>query len=124
MTTTEEYSFQRKLTGRMLRKSIIDVTKPMEEWYWFALDGNFGDMLSMEHDEHSAVFVSDDGEMQETTLKFYRRGRGDKLFWIKGLRKFAKEGDTIEVWTDSDRDMKSPDAILISVVKTEEEQDN
>jgi len=92
--TQIENTFTIKLTKTMLNKSTIDASKVVKDWYFYALEGNFGDMLRMEHDEHDAEFAFG----VPTKIKFYRTaGRGDDRFWIKGLRKYANEGDYLTV---------------------------
>jgi len=92
--TQIENTFTIKLTKTMLEKSIMDATKVVQDWYFDALDGNFGDMLRMEHDEYDAEFAF--GE--PTKIKFYRtKGRGDNRFSIKNLRKYADVGDYLTV---------------------------
>jgi len=43
--TQIENTFTIKLTKTMLNKSTIDASKDVKDWYFYALEGNFGDML-------------------------------------------------------------------------------
>ena len=92
--TQIENTFTIKLTKTMLNKSTIDASKVVKDWYFYALEGNFGDMLRMEQDEHDAEFAFG----APTKIKFYRtKDRGDNRFWIKDLRKYADTGDYLTV---------------------------
>ena len=118
-TTFTDNSFTIKLTKTMLEKSIMDATKPVQDFYFYALDGNFGDMLRMEHDEYDAEFIFG----AETTIKFYRtKGRGDNRFSIKGLRKYADVGDYLtvqEAYKYSENGEGGVHSIIISVDEPE-----
>ena len=118
-TTFTDNMFTIKLTKTMLEKSIMDATKPVQDFYFYALDGNFGDMLRMEHDEYDAEFIFG----AETTIKFYRtKGRGDNRFSIKGLRKYADVGDYLtvqEAYKYSENGKGGVHSIIISVDEPE-----
>ena len=118
-TTFTDNRFTIKLTKTMLEKSIMDATKPVQDFYFYALDGNFGDMLRMEHDEYDAEFIFG----AETTIKFYRtKGRGDNRFSIKGLRKYADVGDYLtvqEAYKYSENGKGGVHSIIISVDEPE-----
>ena len=118
-TTFTDNMFTIKLTKTMLEKSIMDATKPVQDFYFYALDGNFGDMLRMEHDEYDAEFIFG----AETTLKFYKsKSRGDKRFSIKGLRKYADVGDYLtvqEAYKYSENGKGGVHSIIISVDEPE-----
>ena len=118
-TTFTDNRFTIKLTKTMLEKSIMDATKPVQDFYFYALDGNFGDMLRMEHDEYDAEFIFG----AETTIKFYRtKGRGDNRFSIKGLRKYADVGDYLtvqEAYKYSENGEGGVHSIIISVDEPE-----
>jgi len=82
------FHFDLTLTKTMLSKYNIDASKKVQDWYFDALKGNFGDMLRMEEDAHA----------HDTAIKFYRTaGRGDPRMWIKNLTKYVEVGDTIRV---------------------------
>ena len=92
------FHFDLTLTKTMLNKYTIDASKKVQDWYWSALEGDFGDMLRMEHDEHEAKFLTEDSHAHDTSIKFYRTaGRGDPRMWIKNLTKYVEAGDTIRV---------------------------
>ena len=118
-TTFTDNRFTIKLTKTMLEKSIMDATKPVQDFYFYALDGNFGDMLRMEHDEYDAEFIFG----AETTIKFYRtKGRGDNRFSIKGLRKYADVGDYLtvqEAYKYSENGKGGVHSIIISIDEPE-----
>ena len=118
-TTFTDNRFTIKLTKTMLEKSIMDATKPVQDFYFYALDGNFGDMLRMEHDEYDAEFIFG----AETTIKFYRtKGRGDNRFSIKGLRKYADVGDYLtvqEAYKYSENGEGGVHSIIISIDEPE-----
>ena len=92
--TQIENTFTIKLTKTMLNKSTIDASKVVKDWYFYAVEGYFGDMLRLEQDEHDAEFAFG----APTKIKFYRtKGRGDNRCWIKDLRKYADTGDYLTV---------------------------
>ena len=98
MTEQEYFHFDLTLTKTMLSKYTIDASKKVQDWYFDALRGNFGDMLRMEEDEHEAKFLTEDAHAHDTAIKFYRTaGRGDPRMWIKNLTKYVEVGDTIRV---------------------------
>ena len=55
MTEQEYFHFDLTLTKTMLNKYTIDASKKVQDWYWSALEGDFGDMLRMEHDEQKML---------------------------------------------------------------------
>ena len=117
--TQIENTFTIKLTKTMLNKSTIDASKVVKDWYFYALEGNFGDMLRMEQDEHDAEFAFG----VPTKIKFYRtKGRGDNRFSIKGLRKYADVGDYLtvqEAYKYSENGEGGVHSIIISVDEPE-----
>ena len=118
-TTFTDNMFTIKLTKTMLEKSIMDATKPIQDWYSKALSCTFDGLEKGECDEYDAEFIFG----AETTLKFYKsKSRGDKRFSIKGLRKYADVGDYLtveEAYKYSENGKGGVHSIIISVDEPE-----
>ena len=118
-TTFTDNRFTIKLIKTMLEKSIMDATKPIQDWYSKALCCTFDGLEKGECDEYDAEFIFG----AETTIKFYKsKSRGDKRFSIKGLRKYADVGDYLtvqEAYKYSENGEGGVHSIIISIDEPE-----
>ena len=80
-----------KITERMLSKYLIDANKSVVEFVKSNLSTCYDKIDNGEKITHLCFFP--DGE--QSSLRIYRRPRGDKLLSIKNLAKRAKVGDTV-----------------------------
>jgi len=86
-----------KVTNRMINKYIIDANKVVTKWAEEEMPLNYDHLNACEYVTYRAAighgyYLKD---AIPSTLKLYRRPRGDKLLSIKHLAKFAKVGDFI-----------------------------
>ena len=86
-----------KVTNRMINKYIIDANKKVTDWVDEEMPITYGNLQGGQSVTYRAAigrgYYLDD--IQASTLKLYRRPRGDKLLSIKHLAKYAKVGDFI-----------------------------
>ncbi len=101
-----------KITQRMLNKSIIDANKSVVAFvrdcyptlgYDFIENGGKNTLLAYYDDGH---------QYTPTSIRLYRRPRGDKLLSVEGLTRRAKAGDTMTFEHDSQGAMGS-DRIIV-----------
>ena len=86
-----------KVTNRMINKYIIDANKIVTKWAEDEMPLNYDHLNESEYVTYRAAighgyYLKD---AIPSTLKLYRRPRGDKLLSIKHLAKYAKVGDFI-----------------------------
>ena len=86
-----------KVTNRMINKYIIDANKKVTDWVDEEMPITYGNLQGGQSVTYRAAigrgYYLDD--IKASTLKLYRRPRGDKLLSIKHLTKYAKVGDFI-----------------------------
>jgi len=107
-----------KITQRMLNKSIIDANKSVVAFvrncyptlgYDFIENGGKNTLLAYYDDGH---------QYTPTSIRLYRRPRGDKLLSVEGLTRRAKAGDTMTFEHDSQGAMGS-DRIIVRLERGE-----
>ncbi len=86
-----------KVTNRMINKYIIDANKKVTEWADDEMPITYDNLQGGQAVTYRAA-IGHGYYLEDpipSTLKLYRRPRGDKLLSIKHLAKYAKEGDFI-----------------------------
>ena len=93
------------ITQRMLNKSIIDANKSVVAFVRTCLPESGYDFIENGGKNTLLAYYDDGHEYTTTSIRLYRRPRGDKLMSVWGLTKRAKAGDvmTFEYHKKSDR---------------------
>ena len=96
---------QIKITQRMLNKNIIDANKSVVAFVRDCYPTLGYDFIENGEKNTLLAYYDDGPEYTTTSIRLYRRPRGDKLMSVWGLTKRAKAGDvmTFEYDRESNR---------------------
>jgi len=84
-----------KITQRMLNKSIIDANKTVVKFFREYLPELGYDFIENGAKNTLSAYYDDGHEYTPTSIRLYRRPRGDKLLSVWGLTKRANAGNVM-----------------------------